>query len=198
MLFEEDDVAAAAKIKLQCCTIVYKPNSNSFALLQFTILVHDLKDRVQSNWWASIIFFRKDVQLFLIFFANSIQKWHTEMKDWWLLVIAVQMIRPMIYLNWELGPIQKFLSTYHTRRWDISLNFLIPTYCYELKEIWNHVHNADAMALSFHHGLDSIYMKDLVDWPLMTTKNIKFMTKQDHLLRNFITGMSSSEQPFFL
>ena len=53
------------------------------------------------------------------------------------------------------------------------------------------------MALSFHHGLDSIYMKDLVDWPLMTTKNIKFMTKQDHLLRNFITGMSSSEQPFF-
>ena len=98
----------------------------------------------------------------------------------------------------KLGPIQKFLSTYHTRRWDISLNFLIPTYCYELKEIWNHVHNADAMALSFHHGLDSIYMKDLVDWPLMTTKNIKFMTKQDHLLRNFITGMSSSEQPFFL
>ena len=39
MLFEEDDVAAAAKIKLQCCTIIYKPNSNSFALLQFTILV---------------------------------------------------------------------------------------------------------------------------------------------------------------
>ena len=69
------------------------------------------------------------------------------MKEWWLLVIAVQMIRPMIYLNWELGPIQKILSTYHTRRWDISLNFLIPTYCYELKEIWNHVHNADAMAL---------------------------------------------------
>ena len=39
-------------------------------------------------------------------------------------------------------------------------------------------------------------MKDLADWPLMTTKNIKFMTKQDHLLRNSITGMSSSEQPF--
>ena len=49
------------------------------------------------------------------------------MKEWWLLVIAVQMIRPMIYLNWELGPIQKFLSTYHTRRWDISLNFRPPS-----------------------------------------------------------------------
>lgn len=50
---------------------------------------------------------------------------------------------------------------------------------------------------SFQRDLNSIYMKDLADWPLMTTKNIKFMTKQDHLLRNSITGMSSSEQPFF-
>ena len=49
----------------------------------------------------------------------------------------------------------------------------------------------------FQRDLNSIYMKDLADWPLMTTKNIKFMTKQDHLLRNSITGMSSSEQPFF-
>ena len=59
------------------------------------------------------------------------------------------------------------------------------------------VRKYDTLPSFYHHDFDSIYMKDLVDWPLMTTKNIKFMTKQDHLLRNFITGMSSSEQPFF-
>ena len=88
----------------------------------------------------------------------------------------------------------KLLSSNHTRRQNISSNFLIPIVN---KRKFETMFIMLMQWHSFHHGLDSIYMKDLVDWPLMTTKNIKFMTKQDHLLRNFITGMSSSEQPFF-